>query len=229
MRILIVEDNDELASLIGESLRGRGFSCDRAGTLAEADAAVTAASYDAMVLDLGLPDGDGSHWLKSTRSALSFDRSSIPTIVLTSRGALADRIGGLDAGADDYLVKPVDMDELASRLRALLRRPGPRAPVVFASGRLTFDTTTRVTRCQNALLDLSRKEAALLELFMRREGSVVQRHAIEEALYSFDEPVTPNAIEAVVSRLRRKLEEAGEANRLHTVRGVGYLLRSARP
>ncbi len=146
--------------------------------------------------------------------------------MLTARGGLEDRIAGLDAGADDYLVKPVDIEELAARVRALLRRPGPRAMNLLESGALRFDPVTREARIEDRVIELSRREADLLELLMRRLGSVVVREAIENALYSFNEPVTPNAVEAIVSRLRRKLEEAGLAGQLHTVRGVGYMLRS---
>ena len=132
---------------------------------------------------------------------------------------------GLDAGADDYVVKPVEIDELAARIRALLRRPGPRAQVSLEAGRLRFDTSTRIASADGRTFDLSRREAGLLELLMRRAGSVVRREAIEDALYNFNEPVTPNAVEAAVSRLRRKLDEAGATGALHTIRGVGYMLK----
>lgn len=222
MRLLIVEDSDRLASLIAEGLGRRGFSCDIAPDLATAEDCLAGATFDAIVLDLGLPDGDGLAWLQHQRSL----RQLIPTVMLTARGGLEDRIAGLDAGADDYLVKPVDIEELAARVRALLRRPGPRAVSMLESGLLRFDPVTREARVGDRVMDLSRREADLLELLMRRLGTVVVREAIENGLYSFNEPVTPNAVEAIVSRLRRKLEEAGMAGQLHTVRGVGYMLRS---
>lgn len=222
MRLLIVEDNERLAGLIAEGLGRRGFICDMAPDLATAEDSLAGAEFDAIILDLGLPDGDGLAWLQHQRAM----RQLLPALMLTARGGLEDRIAGLDAGADDYLVKPVDMEELAARIRALLRRPGPRAVSVLESGPLRFDPVTREARLDDRVIDLSRREADLLELLMRRLGSVVVRDAIENALYSFNEPVTPNAVEAIVSRLRRKLEDAGLAGQLHTVRGVGYMLRS---
>jgi len=221
MRVLVVEDNDRLAKLVAEGLERRGFSCDVAGCLEEADSAMDGATYDAVVLDLGLPDGDGIAWLTSRRRY----REMPPAIVQTARGGLEDRVTGLDAGADDYVVKPVEIDELAARIRALLRRPGPRVQTVLEAGGLRFDTAARSACYGRDDIDLSPREADLLELLLRRVGTVVRREAIEEALYNFSEPVTPNAVEATVSRLRRKLDDAGAGGRLHTIRGVGYMLR----
>lgn len=225
MRVLVIEDNERLADLIAKGLDRQGYACDRAASLELADDCIGSADYDAVILDLGMPDGDGLEWLARSRR----QGWMVPALILTARGALGDRIAGLDAGADDYLVKPTEIEEIAARLRALLRRPGNRAPTVITSGAVTFDTASRRGAIGGQPLDLSRREADLLELLMRREGSVIQRGAIEEALYSFNDPVTPNAIEAVISRLRRKLEEHGQAGRLHTVRGVGYLLSGAQP
>jgi two-component system response regulator QseB len=224
MRLLIIEDNARLAGLIASGLDRQGYVCDKAASLEEADDCIGAAEYDAVILDLGMPDGDGLAWLERARR----QRLMVPTLILTARGALNDRIAGLDAGADDYLVKPAEVEEIAARLRALLRRPGNRAPTIMTSGAVTFDTASRMGAINGKSLDLSRREADLLELLMRREGSVVQRAAIEEAIYSFNEPVTTNAIEAVISRLRRKLEDHGQTGLLHTVRGVGYMLSGAR-
>lgn len=212
MRLLIVEDNERLAGLIAQGLGRRGFSCDIAPDLATADACLESAAFDAVILDLGLPDGDGMTWLQRQRSL----RQLIPALMLTARGGLEDRIAGLDSGADDYLVKPVDIEELAARVRALLRRPGPRAAILLEAGALTFDPVSREARCDERVLDLSRREADLLELLMRRLGTVVLRDTIETTLYSFNEPVTPNAVEATVSRLRRKLDEAGSGHRTGT-------------
>lgn len=221
MRVLIVEDNDRLAELVADGLRRRGFSCDIAECLANADSAMDGAVYDAIVLDLGLPDGDGIDWLTARRR----DRQVPPAVIQTARGALEDRVTGLDAGADDYVVKPVEIDELAARIRALLRRPGPRMQTILEVGRLEFDVAGRTARYSGKAIDLSRREADLLELMMRRAGTVVPRGAIEDALYSFNEPVTPNAVEATISRLRRKLDEVSASESLHTIRGVGYMLR----
>lgn len=225
MRVLIVEDNDRLAGLVADGLQRRGFSCDVADCLATADSAIDGAAYDAIVLDLGLPDGDGIAWLAAKR------RSGYvpPAIVQTARGALEDRVTGLDAGADDFVVKPVEIDELAARIRALLRRPGPRMRSVLEVGGLAFDAASRTASYCGKVIELSRREADLLELLMRRAGTVVPRGAIEDALYGFSEPVTPNAVEAAISRLRRNLDQAGASESLHTIRGVGYVLREPAP
>jgi two-component system, OmpR family, response regulator QseB len=224
VRVLIVEDNDRLANLVADGLKRRGFSCDIADCLAEADSAMDGAIYDAIVLDLGLPDGDGIDWLAAKRR----HRQVPPAIIQTARDALEDRVTGLDAGADDYVVKPVEIDELAARIRALLRRPGPRIQPILEVGDLEFDTARRSARYSGKAMELSRREVDLLELLMRRAGTVVSRAAIEDALYSFNEPVTPNAVEAAMSRLRRKLDEVGASESLHTIRGVGYMLRDTR-
>jgi two-component system response regulator QseB len=181
------------------------------------------AIYDAIILDLGLPDGDGIEWLIANRKS----RDMPPAIMLTARGGLEDCVTGLDAGADDYVVKPVEIEELAARLRALLRRPGPRTPTIIEVGRLQLDVASRTTRFEEIEMNLSRRETDLLELLMRRAGTVVHREVIENALYSYREPVTPNAVEAAVSRLRRKLEDAGLPGTLHTIRGIGYMLKDS--
>lgn len=223
MRLLIVEDNERLSTLVAAGLGRHGFVCDPVPDIRSADAALSIALYDALIVDLGLPDGDGVDWLSKLRRA----GQMVPAIILTARDALQDRVTGLDAGADDYVVKPIEIDELAARVRALLRRPGPRAQTMLDCGPLLFDSATRVAQWKTAPLSLSRREADLLELLLRRVGTVVRRSAIEQALYSFDEAVTPNAVEANVSRLRRKLEDAGANSLLHTVRGVGYMIKAA--
>jgi two-component system response regulator QseB len=219
MRILIVEDATRLAALLAEALAKHGFASDRAPTLSAANDALAAAAYDAIVLDLGLPDGDGLEWLKRRRSA-----SLPPVLALTARGTLTERVAGLDAGVDDYLTKPFAADEVAARLRALLRRPGPRAAPILSAGPISLDVAARRATVSGAKLDLSRRELDLLEVLLRRAGAVVSKDAIETALYSFDSEVTPNAVEAIVSRLRKHLDEAGVQGVLHTIRGVGYLL-----
>ncbi len=143
---------------------------------------------------------------------------------MTARDALEDRVRGLDAGADDYIVKPFALAELEARLRAVLRRPGGRDGPVRACGRLLFDVTARAASVDGVPLDLTRREAALLEELLRVGGRVVVKDTLEERLYGFDEPVTPNALEAAVSRLRRRLGEAGAGVRIETKRGIGYRL-----
>lgn len=222
MRLLIVEDNLHLGGLMVERLAVHGFTCDHASDLKSARDFLGATPYDLTILDLGLPDGDGLDWLRAERSAGPLP----PTLILTARNALEDRVGGLDAGADDYLVKPFDMDELLARIRALMRRPGLRDQPVLEVGGLRLDPASREASVGGTLLDLSRRETELLEFLMRRAGALVTRHALGQELYKADEDVTPNALDAAVSRLRRKLEAAGGYGLLHTVRGIGYLLRT---
>lgn len=221
MRLLVVEDSIRLATLVCEGLTARGFSADHAGTLRQADHALDLADYDALILDLGLPDGDGLVWMQRRKS----NGVLPPVLILTAREALGDRVAGLDAGADDYLAKPFAFEELGARLRALLRRPGPRSNAIITVSRLTLDTVARQARCDGSDMALSRRELGLLELLMRRAGSVIDKGMIENALYNFDQPITPNAIEAIMSRLRRKLEAAGVVDMLVTLRGIGYLLK----
>jgi len=219
MRLLLIEDNDRLAELVVKGLAAAGFTVDRVGRLDEASAAVAAARFDLVVLDLGLPDGDGGAWLKARRTA----GDATPVLVLTARASTADKVKGLNAGADDYLGKPFDMAELVARLKALLRRPGGALAMVLELGNLRFDTTHREVSVEGRVVALSHSELTLLELLLRRAGRVVPRRALEEGLYGFEENYGPNSLEAHVSRLRKKLESAGASLHVHTLRGVGYL------
>lgn len=223
MRLLLIEDNGRLADLLVAGLARRGFTCDHTPNLDMATEAIAAQVHDVLIVDRGLPDGDGIAWLRDMRRCGHMQ----PALVLTARDALEDRVAGLDAGADDYVVKPAEVDEIAARIRALLRRPGPRAQTQLRFGPIMVDSASRTMLCFDQPLDLSRREMDLLELLLRQAGAVVRRDSLENALYAFNEPVTPNAVEAIVSRLRRKLEEAGAQGMLHTVRGVGYMLREA--
>lgn len=221
MRLLIVEDDSAAARLIADGLEGRGFRTDIAADLGSAKTALSCADYGAVILDLGLPDGEGIAWLRKSQGS----RPLPPTLILTGRDGLGDRIEGLDSGADDYLVKPIDIDELAARVRALLRRPGPRASPILEHGSLSFDVASRIGRLGDTDLKLTRREADLFELLIRRAGTVVPKSSIADALYAFDDSATPNAIEATVSRLRHKIAEAGAPDALMTVRGMGYRLK----
>lgn len=224
MRLLLIEDNERLGQLIREGLTRDGLAVDWQRSLEEGEATLEAAAFDLVLLDLGLPDGDGLDLIRRLRRT----SDTTPILVLTARGGLTDRITGLDAGADDYLIKPFDIAELSARCRALLRRPAQGLTPVLSAGMLTFDTSTRQAANDGVPIELSRREAGLLEALMRRAGSVLTKQALEEAVYDFNEPVTPNAVEVAISRLRRKLDEAGATDVLHNVRGVGYMLKAKR-
>lgn len=219
MRVLLVEDHHRLAGFIAKGLTVAGFTTDHVATFDDALAALSTASYDEIALDLGLPDGDGLDIVKSLRDR----RNNVPILVITARDGLQDKVTGLNAGADDYLLKPFEMEELIARLRALLRRPGSVLGATLTGGKLSFDTIAREAKVGEAPLSLSRKELGLLELLLRRIGRVVTKEAIEESLYGFGEAASRNSIEVLVHRLRRKLRDGGAELQIHTLRGVGYM------
>lgn len=225
MRLLLVEDNPRLGELIVEGLVREAFAVDWRRTLAAALEACEAAEYDVILLDLGLPDGEGLDLLRRLRG----QGDPTPVLVLTARGELGDRVAGLDLGADDYLVKPFEVAEVAARCRALLRRPGACLSVVLRYGNLALDTSTRAVTVAGASVPVSPREAALLEQLLRRAGQVVRRSSLEDHLYAMDSAVTPNALEVSVSRLRKRLVQAGADVVLRTVHGVGYALLAAPP
>jgi DNA-binding response OmpR family regulator len=224
VRLLLVEDNDRLALLTKLELERMGFAVDRAASVAEAEAAIRASRFDLMILDLGLPDGDGTSIIREIRMR----RLPTPVLILTAREGLDDRVAGLDAGADDYLVKPFEVRELAARCRALLRRPAAPLSSCLTIDGLELDTSQRTVRAGEEVLPLGRREIALLESLLRRPGQVVPREVLEQAVYAGEEEVTPNALDALVSRLRRRLSQAGVDAVLRTVHGVGYMLSAAR-
>ncbi|MGC8469814.1 MAG: response regulator [Acetobacteraceae bacterium] len=223
MRVLVVEDEPELRELVRAALARAGFAVDAAGTVADADESLRMAAYDAVVLDLGLADGDGLTLLRGLRAR----GEAVPVLILTARDGPDERVAGLDAGSDDYLVKPFHMPELLSRIRALLRRPNAALGLRLEAGNVAFLSVERQASVAGTPLRLSMRETALLELLMRRAGRVVTREAIEQSLYGFDEPLGSNAVEVLVHRLRRKLQDAGASLSVHTLRGVGYLLSEA--
>ena len=220
MRLLVVEDEARIAEVLRVALSRAGFAVDAVATVADARAALPLAPYDAVILDLGLPDGDGLDLLTELRRA----GSRVPVLVLTARDAVEARVAGLDAGADDYLVKPFAMVELIARTKALLRRPGQALGTVLEAGNIIFDTIGRDVRVGAAVLALPRQELAILEHLMRRLGRVVPKNVLEEKLYGIDEELGSNAIPVHVHHLRRKLAEAQAAAEIHTVRGIGYVL-----
>lgn len=222
MRLLLVEDNSRLSALMVEGLKGAGFAVDAAACAGDARALLDAYAYDLVVLDLGLPDEDGEDFIQSLRRG----GQAVPILVVTARNGLDDRVRGLNLGADDYLVKPFAQPEMIARVRALLRRPGTYVDAVIEVGDIRFDTAARSAEVAGRPVMLARRELALLELLLRRAGRTVPRAAIDDALYDAGQDVTPNAIDAVVSRLRRQLQQAGSQARLHAVRGVGYFLEA---
>ncbi len=219
MRLLLVEDNDRLAQFVAKGLGDAGFTVDRVARLDDASAALGAGQFDAVVLDLGLPDGDGGDWLKDRRAA----GNQISVLMLTARASTSDKVKGLNLGADDYLAKPFEMAELVARIKALLRRPGGALALKLELGNISFDTVHREATVAGRVVALSRSELSLLELLLRRAGRVVVRRMLEEGLYGFDDVVGSNSLEAHVSRLRKKLEAAGTNVQIHTLRGVGYM------
>ena len=220
MRLLVVEDERRIAEMLQAGLGRAGFVVDAVGLADDARVALAVTPYDAAILDLGLPDGDGLDLLAEIRAR--GDR--VPILVLTARDALESRVGGLDAGADDYLVKPFAMAELVARLKALLRRPGHALGMILEAGNVAFDTVGRDARVGATPLLLPRQELAILEQLMRRLGRVVPRAVLEEKLYGIDAEPESNAIPVHVHHLRRKLADAGATADIHTVRGIGYLL-----
>ena len=220
MRLLVVEDEARITEVLRIALGRAGFAIDAVTTVADARAAFPLVPYDAVILDLGLPDGDGLDLLTELRRAGSL----VPVLVLTARDAVEARVTGLDAGADDYLVKPFAMVELIARTKALLRRPGQALGTVLEAGNIIFDTIGRDVRVGAAVLALPRQELAILEHLMRRFGRVVPKNVLEDKLYGIDEELGSNAIPVHVHHLRRKLLEAHAAAEIHTVRGIGYIL-----
>jgi DNA-binding response OmpR family regulator len=220
MRLLLVEDELRLIELLRTALDRAGFVVDVAANLNEAAASLQVTSYDVMILDLGLPDGNGLDLLQQLRK----NNASLPVLILTARDAIDDRVGGLDAGADDYLVKPFAVTELIARIKALLRRPGGALGTVLMAGNIRLDTIGRDVSVDDACLDLSRREIALLEHLMRRLGRVVPKDVLEDKLYTIDDQLESNAIPVHVHHLRRKLIDAHAHAAIHTIRGIGYLL-----
>nr|WP_199068182.1 response regulator [Chromobacterium sp. ASV5] len=216
MRILAVEDDAQIGDGLKAGLEQLGFVVDWLRNGKDGLAALSAAPYDAVVLDLGLPGMDGLDILSAWRRG----GRDVPVLVLTARDALADRIGGLDAGADDYLVKPFALAEVAARLRALHRRRHGQTTPQWRHGRLSFDPVARRATLDDQPLELTARELALLELLLSHKGRVLPRELIEEKLYGWDQELESNAVEVHVHHLRKKLGSAF----IRTQRGVGYTL-----
>ena len=221
MRILLFEDHSRLANSIVKGLAGRGFGVDAFSTAYDGLNALKSIAYDAIILDLGLPDRDGLDVVRELRE----NNSSAPILILTARDGVDDRVSGLDAGADDYVVKPFAMNELAARLRALLRRPGQALGGVLTVGNLQLQTSARQVTVNGESVHFSMREVQALELLMRREGQIVAKGSLEDNLYGLSKNVSPNSIEVLISRLRRRLGDIGAGCSIHTLYGLGYLLK----
>jgi two-component system response regulator QseB len=226
VKILLVEDHLAVSGIVADYLRQRGFAVDVVRRADEALAASSVTRYDAVILDLGLPDTDGMHVLHELRRGCT---AEIPAIIVSARDGLADRVGGLNGGADDYIVKPFELTELEARLRAVLRRPGPRPHVVYQYGDLSFDPSRQSAAAGNRPLDLTRLEALALEELVRAAGRAVVKDTLEDRLYGFENSGSMNALEAVISRLRRRLAAAGSVVSIESLRGIGYRLHRSGP
>ena len=223
MRILVVEDDAEAATAMVRGLSEAGHEVTHAVDGAFGLLESQKGGYDVYVVDRMMPRLDGVGMVETIRKG----GDQTPVLFLSALGEVEDRVTGLKAGGDDYLVKPFEMDELLARCRALLRRPGSCLATVLTAGNVAFDTVSRRISVGGRAIDAPRRELDLMEILLRRVGQVVTRPVLEESLYGFNDEVTPNALEAHVSRLRRRLAEAGADAVIHTVRGVGYLLRTA--
>jgi two-component system response regulator QseB len=216
VRLLLVEDDAMIGAAAQEGLRREGHAVDWVRDGAQASAALANGVYEAMLLDLGLPKRDGLTVLRELRAK----RSDLPVIVITARDAVADRVAGLDAGADDYLVKPFDLDELGARLRAVARRRSGRAAATLNVGDLELDTAARRARWKGKEVALSAREFTLVETMAERPGAYFTRAQLEDRLYGWGEEVGSNAVEVHIHALRRKLAPSV----IRTVRGLGYCL-----
>lgn len=216
MRVLIVEDDPMIGASIRTGLRQDGYTADWARDGNSAEAAVATNEYDAILLDLGLPGRSGLELLAQWRRK----KNTVPILIITARDSVDDRIAGLDTGADDYLVKPFDLNELAARLRALLRRRSGRATPVIEHGPLHLDPATREVRLNGTAVKLSGREFALLHALLQAPGVPLSRSQLEDRLYGWEEEIGSNAVEVHIHALRRKIG----SELIRNVRGVGYMV-----
>jgi DNA-binding response OmpR family regulator len=216
MRVLIVEDDAGIATGLAATLKASGYAVDVTPTLALASAALRVEPFDLVLLDLSLPDGDGLDWLRQVRRS----GSVMPVLIMTARDALPERVAGLDEGADDYVVKPFEPEELLARMRVALRRSEGRASPLLRHGDLEVDPAAHSVLRNGEPVALRAKEFALLLALLRGSGQVLSRQRLEQALYGFDEVLDSNALEVHMHHLRRKLGDG----LVKTVRGVGYFV-----
>jgi DNA-binding response OmpR family regulator len=220
-RILLVEDHERLARLVSKGLGAAGIAVDAVQRIDAAWSALRQVSYGALVLDRGLPDGDGLKLLKRLRDA----ELSIPCLVLSARDALHDRVEGLNTGADDYLPKPFAMDELVARVRALLRRPAESLPVEPGHGDLQLRPDQGMLHCGEECVSLAASEMQIMLSLARKGGDTVSRSKLEAAAWGLSDAVTPNALDVALHRIRRKLRAIGSRQKIVNVRSLGYALR----
>ena len=224
MRILVVEDDVGIADGLQANLQQRGYAVDWCDTVAHAWAALQAEPFDAVLLDLGLPDGDGSTLLQRLRQASAapggLPAPDTPVLIMTARDEVQQRIAGLDLGADDYLVKPFDVDELEARLRALLRRAAGRSHPVIRHGALEIDPAAHTVLQAGVPVELSPREFAVLLVLLESRGRVQSRQQLEARLYNWQDAIESNALEVHIHHLRRKLG----STLINTMRGVGYFI-----
>ncbi|EPF1839129.1 response regulator [Pseudomonas aeruginosa] len=220
MHVLLTEDDDLIASGIVAGLNAQGLTVDRVASAADTQALLQVARFDVLVLDLGLPDEDGLRLLQRLRQ----QGVDLPVLVLTARDAMTDRVAGLQAGADDYLLKPFDLRELGARLHTLQRRSAGRCVNVIEHGRLSYDPSTRETWLDGRPVELSRREQALLQALLNNRGRILSGEQLKDSVYGFGDEVESNALNVHIHHLRRKLGNAI----VQTVRGLGYRLGPAR-
>ncbi|HBO3730833.1 TPA: response regulator [Pseudomonas aeruginosa] len=220
MHVLLTEDDDLIASGIVAGLNAQGLTVDRVASAADTQALLQVARFDVLVLDLGLPDEDGLRLLQRLRQ----QGVDLPALVLTARDAVTDRVAGLQAGADDYLLKPFDLRELGARLHTLQRRSAGRCVNVIEHGRLSYDPSTRETWLDGRPVELSRREQALLQALLNNRGRILSGEQLKDSVYGFGDEVESNALNVHIHHLRRKLGNAI----VQTVRGLGYRLGPAR-
>ncbi|MFW2270871.1 response regulator transcription factor [Burkholderia orbicola] len=222
-RVAIVEDHERLAGLLSQALAAAGIESDRFGNTREAAYGIDRADYALLIIDRGLPDGDGLAFLRTLRAA----GRMMPCLMLTARDALHDRIDGLESGADDYVTKPFEMSELVARVRTLMRRPALLTTLVASFADVTVDPPQRAMRCGDRTVLLAPAELQVMLCLIEAGGQTVRHAVLEHAAWGFAEAVTPNALEVTVHRLRKKLTAIGATTRLTNIRGAGFALRDA--